>query len=286
MQRRSHQLFGRGLRMKGIINRTAINPITEPGFKPWIPILVIMLIVVIAAAVCMNVAHYQNAKKVQNRGDTIALVIAVAAAMIVSGPLLCMTGQGRPSPSGSPMMEGEQYIITESGSVNRGFSYITTGQVMDATGVPIHIKDDGRDDDGTVNAIDWLDEDGIPHEDGSIIYRGNGTISMYDSKGKPIRRQDPSKLKRMSIEPGSWSGYDWMGHGLKDDWATKHGIVNTSTDMGAYKHSPIPSATVDKGTLEFGDTLKNAWIMEFGGRFYALPVNAKTGIPANLFEGA
>lgn len=271
--------------MDEIISRTAINPITEPGPTLWIPILSIVLIAAAAASVCVGMAHSHNAKVVRYRCDMTAFVIAAAVAMIVGGPLLCiMAAPARPSPSGSPMLEGEQYIITEQGSSIHGFSYITTGQVMDATGVPIHIRD--GNDDGAVKTIDWLDADGVPHEDGRIIYRGNGTISMYDSEGNPIRRQDPSKLKRMSIGPGSWPGYGRLTRGLKEDWAAKHGIVDTSPDPEAYKRSPIPSATIDQGAVESGDTLKNAWIMEFGGRFYAVPVGAKTGAAANLLAGA
>lgn len=279
----------KGKRMKGITSRTAISPITEHGSMLWILLAVIGVLAVIIAAACVKTLNGDDAHGGRDNITMPILVVSSVAAIIVSVALsVGAMMQGRPSPSGNPMTEGGQYIITEPGSAIRGFSYITTGQLMDATGVPIHIKGARHGGDGAVNAIDWLDADGVPHEDGRIVYNGNGMISMYDSGGNPIRRQDASRLERMSIGAGRWPGYERDGHGLKPEWAAKHGIVDDHPIVGKGNNGnpPVFFATVDENAVTAGDTLKNAWIMEFGGRFYALPVDAKTGTPANLFEGA
>lgn len=303
-----------------MIDRTEIP--LRAGTNGWIPGLAIAIAVSLAIIVaCMAYVIIrdlpaESGKKASSRSTvvfTISIISFIAA--LLSGMAVYLIWSAGPKPG--EYGENNQYIAVGGYDWHGRYTVMDTGSIMDATGVPVHIHA-GRDADipspgkGSV-IMDWIDAEGTPHKDGRIMYNGNGTISMYDSEGDPIHKQDGSALKAASTPMGGdWPGYmyensdqgcqgeglpAWVQrkYGIKDTWAHGHGFgdIGEAFSVKEFKSEssnvdckvtvfttrpPFPDSTVDAGHVRMGNLLRKRWIMEFGGRIYTMPYDGHGGV--------
>ena len=305
-----------------MIDRTEIA--LRTGTNLWIPGLLIAIVVSLAIIIICTVPLIAPDREPDSDPDsdsdsgtlTVSEVL-MALLFIVSVPVLLGSGIAvliihASTPNPGEYAENNQYILISGYDWRGRYEVIDTGEIMKATGVPVHMHS-GKDDrkpsaDESSILIDWIDADGMPHRDGRIIYNGNRTISMYDEKGYPIHRQDGSALKDASIPMGDdWPGYlysignytdcgksnmpSWnqYDYGIKDKWAHGHGFGGTgeafvkTTDDNCNvtvfsTKPPFPDSTIDAGHVRVGNLLRKRWIMEFGGRIYTMPYDGHGGV--------